>query len=140
MGGNRVTQKKILVVDDDPYMRLALEVRLKASNYAVSCAGDGVAAIAETRNYMPDLIVLDLGLPAGDGFSVMERLKTNVSMSSIPVIVLSASVRSANKERALNAGATAYLQKPVKSTQLLSIVRQALSEIEQPSVVYDLDS
>jgi len=134
-----VTQKKILVVDDDPYMRLALEVRLRASNYAVVCAGDGVAGIAETRKHLPDLIVLDIGLPAGDGFTVMERLKTNSSMMSIPVIIVSASDASVNKERALKAGATAYLQKPVKSTQLLSIVRQTLGAVKAlPAVVYDL--
>jgi DNA-binding response OmpR family regulator len=88
---------------------------------------------------MPDLIILDLGLPAGDGFSVMERLKKNDSLSLIPVIVVSARDRSANKDRALKAGATAYLQKPVDNGQLLSVVRKALGEKNNtPAVVHDL--
>ncbi|RXH54754.1 response regulator [Granulicella sibirica] len=66
--------KKILVVDDDPEMRLALKIRLRANNYEVEAAEDGVSAIAEARRRQPDLILLDLGLPAGDGFTVLERL------------------------------------------------------------------
>ena len=71
-----------------------------------------MANIAEARKHMPDLIILDLGLPAGDGFSVMERLKVNDSLSLIPVIVLSARDLHANMDRALKSGAKAFLQKP----------------------------
>ena len=132
-------QKKILVIDDDPEVRLSLHVRLKANGYEVVFAEDGVASIAETRKHNPDLILLDLGLPAGDGFSVMERLRTNISMSSIPVIVVSGRDRNANRTRALEAGAQAFLQKPFDSVQLLSVIRKALGEIDRPrSVVYDL--
>ena len=75
------TNPKILVVDDDPEMRLALQVRLKANHYDVSTAVDGVSAISETRRVTPDLMLLDLGLPAGDGFSVLQRLKANSASS-----------------------------------------------------------
>jgi DNA-binding response OmpR family regulator len=134
-----MTQKKILIVDDDPDVRLGLHVRLKANHYDVIFAADGMASIAEARKHMPDLIILDLGLPAGDGFSVMERLKKNDSLSLIPVIVVSARDRSANKDRALKAGAMAYLQKPVDNAQLLSVIRKALGEKSRtPAVVHDL--
>jgi DNA-binding response OmpR family regulator len=134
-----MTQKKILIVDDDPDVRLGLHVCLKANHYDVIFAADGMASIAEARKHMPDLIILDLGLPAGDGFSVMERLKKNDSLSLIPVIVVSARDRSANKDRALKAGATAYLQKPVDNGQLLSVIRKALGEKNNtPAVVHDL--
>ncbi len=79
-----MSQKKILVVDDDPDVRLGLQLRLKANHYDVIFAADGVASIAEARKHMPDLIILDLGLPAGDGFSVLERLKVNESLSLDP--------------------------------------------------------
>src|ERR1700683_4075166 len=110
--------KKILIVDDDPDVRLGLHVRLKANHYNVIFAPDGMASIAEARKHMPDLIILDLGLPAGDGFSVLERLKANDSLSSIPVIVLSARDRTANRDRALKAGARVFLQKPVDNARL----------------------
>ncbi len=134
--------KKILIVDDDPDVRLGLHVRLKANHYDVFFAADGMASIAEARKHMPDLIILDLGLPAGDGFSIMERLKANDALSLIPVIVVSARDRNANKDRALKAGAKAFLQKPVANAELLAVIRQALGEPAQPeeAAVHDLGS
>jgi DNA-binding response OmpR family regulator len=132
-------QKKILVVDDDPDVRLGLQLRLNANHYDVICAADGVASIAEARKHMPDLVILDLGLPAGDGFSVLERLKANEKLSSIPVIVLSGRDRVGNRERALKAGAMTFLQKPIANEKLLAVIRLTLeAENHTPSVVYDL--
>jgi DNA-binding response OmpR family regulator len=134
-----VSQKTILIVDDDPDVRLGLHVRLKANHYDVIFAADGMASIAEARKHMPDLIILDLGLPAGDGFSVMERLKANDSLSLIPVIVVSARDRNANMDRALKAGAKAFLQKPVDNAQLLSVIREVLGEKKHTrAVAFDL--
>ena len=134
-----MSQKKILVVDDDPDMRLGLQLRLTANHYDVIFAADGVASIAEARKHMPDLMILDLGLPAGDGFSVLERLKVNESLSSIPVIVLSGRDRVGNWERALKAGAKTFLQKPVANDKLLAVIRLVLAEGEHTgSTVYDL--
>src|ERR1700704_422962 len=134
--------KTILLVEDDPDVRLGLHVRLKANHYDVIFASDGMASIAEARKHMPDLIILDLGLPAGDGFSVLARLKANDSLSLIPVIVVSARDRNANMDRALKAGANTFLQKPVDNTELLAVIRQALggvAHLEKPAV-YDLGS
>jgi two-component system OmpR family response regulator len=61
---------------------------LDANHYDVVCTGDGVTSISEALKDMPDLMILDLALPAGDGFSVLERMKTNEKLASIPVIVL----------------------------------------------------
>jgi two-component system OmpR family response regulator len=134
-----MSQKTILIVDDDPDIRLGLHVRLKANHYNVIFAGDGMAGIAEARKHMPDLIILDLGLPAGDGFSVMERLKANDSLSLIPVIVVSGRNYDANVDRALLAGAMAFLQKPVDNAELLSVIRQALGEKKHTrALVHDL--
>src|SRR6202050_5579914 len=132
--------KKILIVDDDPDVRLGLHVRLKANHYNVIFAPDGMASIAEARKHMPDLIMLDLGLPAGDGFTVMERLKATDSLSLIPVIVVSARDRNAHMDRALKAGAKAYLQKPVANAELLAVIRKVLGEPPLPAkpVVHDL--
>jgi DNA-binding response OmpR family regulator len=129
--GGKVNPADILIVDDDPDMLQALQVRLKASGYHVHCAEDGMGAISEARKHAPDLIVLDLGIPAGDGFVVLETLKKNIDLSSIPVIVLSGRDRRANEERVLNAGAKAFLQKPVESNEFLAVIRQALGETHQ---------
>ncbi len=119
-------KKKILVADDDPGMRLALLIRLRANNYEVSCAGDGLSVIAEARKSNPDLIILDLGMPSGDGFTVLDSLRSEPPDVSIPVIVLSGRDRSANRDRAINAGATMFLQKPVDTSHLLAAISQAL--------------
>ncbi len=134
-----MSQKKILVVDDDPDMRLGLQLRLTANHYDVIFAADGVASIAEARKHMPDLMILDLGLPAGDGFSVLERLKVNESLSAIPVIVLSGRDRVGNWDRAMKAGAKTFLQKPVANDKLLAVIRLVLAESEHTATtVYDL--
>lgn len=137
-----MSQKTILIVDDDPDVRLGLHVRLKANHYNVIFAADGMASIAEARKHTPDLIILDLGLPAGDGFSVMERLKANDSLSLIPVIVVSARDREANMDRALKVGAKAILQKPVANGELLAVIRKVLGEPALPkkAVAHDLGS
>ena len=134
-----MSKKKILVVDDDPDMRLGLQQRLTANHYDVISAGDGVASISEARKHMPYLMILDLGLPAGDGFSVLERLKANAILSSIPVIVLSGRDRVGNRDRAIKAGAKTFLQKPIANEKLLAIIRLVLGEEENVAkTIYDI--
>jgi two-component system KDP operon response regulator KdpE len=120
--------KRILIVDDDPDVRLGLHVRLAANGYDTFFAGDALTGIAEARKREPDLIILDLGLPAGDGFVVMERLQRIASLSVVPIIVVSARDVRANQERAVKAGAKAFLQKPVDNAELLAVIRRALGE------------
>src|ERR1700738_1826756 len=124
--------KKILIVDDDPDIRQGMNVRLKANHYDTFFAADAFSSMVEARKHEPDLIILDLGLPAGDGFVVMERLKKIPSLAVVPIIVVSARDVRANQERALKAGAKAFLQKPVDDAELLAVIRQALGEPAQP--------
>jgi DNA-binding response OmpR family regulator len=128
--GGEVSQADILVVDADADadIRQALQIRLKASGYDVHCAANGAGAITEARKHRPDLIVLDPGIPDGDGFVVLDILKTNFNLSSIPVIVLSGRDRRATEERVLNAGGRAFLQKPIETDEFLAVIRQTLVE------------
>ena len=137
-----MSYKKILIVDDDPDVRQGMHVRLKANHYETLLAVDAISGMTEARKNMPDLIILDLGLPAGDGFVVMERLKSFPALAVIPIIVVSARDVLANKERALKAGAKAFLQKPVDNAELLKAIRQALGEpaLKTRPVVHDLGS
>jgi DNA-binding response OmpR family regulator len=121
-------KQKILIVEDDPDMRRAMNVRLRANGYDTAFAENAYMAMSMARREQPDLILLDLGLPAGDGFTVLERLQTLASTETIPVIVASARECSSNEPRALKAGATAYLQKPVDAAELLAAIQQALGE------------
>lgn len=119
-------KKRILIADDDPGMRLALAIRLRANNYEVSCAGDGLSVVDEARRHTPDLIILDLGMPGGDGFAVMNMLQAEEPEASIPVIVLSGRNRATHQDRALDAGASIFLQKPADTNQLLSAIEHVL--------------
>ena len=118
--------QKILVVDDDPDLVRALRLRLRANNYEVTTACDGYTAIAQAQKERPALIILDLGLPAGDGFVVLDRLQNADTLAGIPVIVLSARDPQANEERALRAGAAAFFQKPADNDELLTVIRASL--------------
>ena len=119
--------KKILVVDDDPVARQILSTVLKP-HYQVVVSGDAMAAFADARRHSPDLVMLDLGLPAGGGYTVLQRLKSIPALALIPVVVVSGLDRAANEPKALDAGASAYLGKPVNHDELLATVRKLLGD------------
>jgi DNA-binding response OmpR family regulator len=123
-----MNEKKILIIDDDQHLQLGLSARLRARGYRVSCAADAISAITVARKELPHLIILDLGLPAGDGFLVLERMRDLADLVAIPVIVLSARDPADNKKRALDAGAVAFFQKPPDNHEFLGAIRHALGE------------
>ena len=120
--------KKILIIDDDPDVTLGMHLRLRANHYDTFFAADAVSSLVEARKYEPDLIVLDLGLPAGDGYMVMEELQKAPALANIPVIVVSARDLDGNRPRVLRAGAKAFLQKPVDNAVLLAVIRRELGQ------------
>ena len=134
--------KKILIVEDDPDVRQGMHVRLQANHYDTFFAPDAFSSLVEARKHTPDLIILDLGLPGGDGFLAMERLKIIPSLAVIPIIVVSARDARTNQDRAIGAGAKAFLQKPVDDAELLAVIRQALGEPAQArkATLYDQGS
>ena len=121
MNGN-----KILIIEDDQDMRRGLNVRLRASEYDTALASDAVMALSIVKKEVPDLILLDLGLPGGDGFVVLERMSNLGLLASTPVIVVSARDPKTNEKRALDAGAEAFFQKPVDNDELMKAIRRAL--------------
>ena len=107
-------------------MRLGYQVLLRANQFETIFAADSPSAVGEARKHQPDLIILDLGLPGGDGYVVMERLQANMRLSTIPVIVVSARDVRSNQERALKAGASGYMQKPWNDSELLAMIGRLL--------------
>jgi len=121
-----MNRAKIMIVDDDPELRTALKVRLRANHYDTVSACDGYSAIALAQKERPNLILLDLGLPAGDGYVVLKRLQDSDHLSHIPVIVLTARDPQANEDRSLEAGAAAFFQKPADNHELLDVIQATL--------------
>jgi DNA-binding response OmpR family regulator len=119
-------RNKILIIEDDVDLQRGLNVRLRASNYDTAFASDAVMALSIAKKEAPDLILLDLGLPGGDGFLVLDRMRNIASLACTPVIVVSARDPAANEERALKAGAEAFFQKPVDNQELMRAIQRAL--------------
>ena len=120
------TAKRILLVEDDQDMRNGLRLRLQSEHYTVSVAPDAVAAVSAAQRERPDLILVDIGLPGGDGFLVMQRLSALQPLAGIPVFVITARSEPENLERARALGAQGFFRKPINSRELMSAVRRVI--------------
>ncbi len=115
---------RLLVVDDEPRYLKALRVNLEASGYAVQTAASGEAALELAAAAQPDLILLDVHMPAGiDGYETCRRLR---EFTSTPIILLTARAETADKVEGLDAGADDYVTKPFSAEELLARVRAVL--------------
>ena len=117
---------RVLVVDDDRALARALAINLKARSYEVEVALTGAEALAAAGRRLPDVVVLDLGLPDMDGVEVLQGLR---GWTAVPVLVLSARSDQAEKVAALDAGADDYVTKPFDTEELLARIRAALRRV-----------
>jgi two-component system, OmpR family, KDP operon response regulator KdpE len=114
---------RVLVVDDEPQIRRALGINLRARGYDVDLAPDGENALDVAARNHPDVVVLDLGLPGIDGVDVIRGLR---GWSQVPIVVLSVRDAEGDKVAALDAGADDYVTKPFGMDELLARLRAAL--------------
>jgi DNA-binding response OmpR family regulator len=121
-----ISRAKIMIVDDDADIRMALRLRLRANRFETVSASDGYSAMAMAQKERPDMVILDLGLPAGDGYVVMKQMQQSDTLSDIPIIVLTARDPQTSEGRSLEAGAIAFFQKPVDNDRLLDVIRASL--------------
>lgn len=120
--------KKILIADDEPHIVKLLGSRLKANNYEVIGAYDGVQAVEAAHREKPDLIILDIRMPAGGGLTVCENLKTALKTTFIPIILITAHPSDEIRQQAKELGADDFVTKPFNADELLVKVRKALGE------------
>lgn len=121
-------EAKILIVEDALESWTLLSSMLLTHRYQPIWAADGIQALSEARKHQPHVILLDLGLPGGDGFVVLERLKNNRLLSAIPVIVVTARDPGVAEQKAREYGAAAFLHKPVKVDALIATIRGVLGQ------------
>jgi len=126
--------KRVLVVDSDPRVCQAIYKTLSVMSHAVSFAFDAVTAIAEARKCNPDLIIVDLSLPAGSGLLVVERLRGLSAFMRTPMIVIAERGARLETERVFDAGANAFLPKPLNPNVLLDYVARLLAADERRGV------
>jgi two-component system KDP operon response regulator KdpE len=121
--------KHILIAEDDPVTVQMLSGVLEGSGFDVAVAVDAMQAVMMAMRRPPDAVILDIGMPAGGGFQVLERLNAAVKTSAIPVIVITAQTDPALQARVRALGAKEFFSKPVAPDQL----RQALDRLLAPS-------
>ena len=114
---------QILIIEDDSGIRKVLRVLLESEGYRITEADTVARGEIETRSHKPDLLLVDLGLPDGDGLTLIRRIR---SWSPVPVVVITARAMEEQKIAALDAGADDYVTKPFSSPELLARVRAAL--------------
>ena len=132
--------RKILVVDDNPVVLKAFELKLKALGFQVLIAAEGATAVSLARQERPDLIVLDINFPPDvgssglqwDGFNIMQWMQRFQEVANIPVIIITAGDPSKLKEKAIAAGAVAFFQKPINHEEFLIAVRRTLGNGAKP--------
>jgi CheY-like chemotaxis protein len=130
------TSAKILVVDDDPDMRDALQIILESADYSVVMAEDGEQCLAKLKEEQPDLLILDLLMPRMDGFEVCKALKDprHAKYGRLPIIILSSvqegvSQRRYELETGVQLDVDDYVEKPIESSVLLERVGKIMSRI-----------
>jgi DNA-binding response OmpR family regulator len=120
-------KEKILIVEDEKEVAQSLEDFLRDEGFsAVERAADGIHAIRQAQKFMPDLILLDLKIPGGDGITVLKKLRQIASTAKIPIIVITGVADDTIKKRLLSSGVCAHFQKPYKPELLVAGIKNAL--------------
>jgi len=122
-----VSKARILIADDDPQTLKVIRLHLEHAGYTVTCAQDAYAALAAARQNPPDVLVLDVNMPAGNGFSVQERISKLEELSGIPVIYVTGERSSRVTAASRYLGAFAVIHKPFGVADLLEQIKLAIS-------------
>lgn len=126
--------KKILIIEDDEKVAKALELRIRNAGYQTAVAADGYAGVSAVPKTNPDLVLLDINMPAGNGFTVAERIRS-ITPKPTPIVFITASKNPEFVDRALALGASGYIEKPYNPAQVLELLKNVLKH--QPSMGAD---
>ncbi len=127
------TQTKILVVDDSPDFQMLVKAFVAEEEYVVISAEDTLQATGSAIRNKPSVIVLDVGLPGGDGWVLLDRLKANALTRAIPILVVTGQSTQGLSEKARTKGAVGFLNKPIEKPALLAAIKQALTPPTPPN-------
>jgi CheY-like chemotaxis protein len=119
-------KKKILIVDDDEMVLMALEELLKPEGYEVTAVSSGREALKRIEETLYDLLMLDIVMPEMDGFELCRRIREKDNYKERPVVYLTAKSREQDRKDGLEAGANLFLSKPISPEKLLSIIADTI--------------
>jgi CheY-like chemotaxis protein len=120
---------RILLVEDNEMNRDSLSRLLQRRGHEVVCAADGAIAVEMARQHMPEVILMDVGLPIIDGYEATRRIKADPATRTIPVIALTAQAMSSDRALAVEAGCDDYDTKPVDMQRLLGKITERLNAV-----------
>lgn len=123
--------KRLLVVDDEPNLLLAVAACLKAESYEVSTARSGREALLQMAETVPDLVVSDIRMPGMDGYKLARQLRGSPQTALVPIVFLSAKDETADRIEGFRAGIDAYLTKPFEPDELIAVVNGILNRVER---------
>ncbi len=135
-----MTPKKILIVDDDAHVVLMTKSRLEANGYQVATADSGIEGIKMAKEWKPDLILLDMIMPAMEGPDVCQNIKSDDETRHIPIVILTASTKKEIQIKCLKAGALVVILKPFNPAELLALIKKAFdpnSKWRKPESIFN---
>ena len=118
--------KRILVVDDDELVRLALEELLMPEGYEIHTASSGREALDKIKENIYDLLMLDIIMPEMDGIELCRKIREKDDYSEVPIVFLTAKSREEDRSVGLEAGANLFLSKPISPEKLLTLISEAI--------------
>lgn len=121
-----MSERKILIVDDEPYVTRSLTFMLKKEGYNVSSAANGEEAMAKVRESKPNLIFLDVMMPKKNGYEVCQEMKSEPGLNDVHIIMLTAKGQEADREKGFNSGADEFMTKPFSPMKVIEKVRELL--------------
>jgi CheY-like chemotaxis protein len=127
LAGDAPGTKPVLVADDDPFVRRIHAEALKSAGFEVQTAADGAEALHSMHQHPPLAVILDLCMPGVDGFQVLDQMKREPELVSVPVIVVTAKELDAAERKQLSSGVTALLQKSGSGADIVGLLRRAVS-------------
>ncbi len=130
---------RVLLVEDDKKIVLALSYKMRAFGHTMACAPDAISAMSEAIRVNPDIVLLDINLPGGNGFVVADRLRSGVETSKTPIVFITASRNQQFRKRAREIGADGFLEKPFDSTELIYTIDRIIGPgSDRSDVVWDV--
>ena len=120
--------KRILICDDEPNIVISLEFLMERSGFVVAVARDGDDALRQMETFAPDLVLLDVMMPARNGYEVCQRIRSNPAWQHVKVVMLTAKGRDTEAAKGMALGADAYITKPFSTRDLVAHVRELLGD------------
>ena len=121
------TTKKILVVDDDPYILMSLEFLMRKNGFDVMVARNGTEALEIVEKQVPDIVLLDIMMPDVDGYAICKHIKSSKKLKEAKVVFMSAKSKETDIQKGYDLGASLYVTKPFSTRQLLKQVQELIS-------------